>query len=199
METVNRELIQAWLNLQCSMVAGVTRAAVLLGSRPAAVWPKGSSVPASLTLTAQRAALERCEVIDSVAMAVGVEVGQPSDIVACPILVDGRLFGVVSLEMSARAESKQRAALQVLTWGISWLELLVRDWSASAAGRLGLVVETCSPIASRAGDLERHACFLMVDFGFRSCITNRQSIVLCALQSRFALITTKRATELYSD
>jgi multidrug resistance efflux pump len=144
METVNRELIQAWLNLQCSMVAGVTRAAVLLGTRPAAVWPQGSSVPASLTLTAQRAVLERSEVIDSVALAVGVEVGQPSDIVACPITVDGRLFGVVSLEMSARAEPKQRAVLQVLTWGISWLELLVRDWSNSAAGRLGIVVETVS-------------------------------------------------------
>ena len=37
METVNRELVQAWLNLQCSMVAGVRRAAVLMGSRPAAV------------------------------------------------------------------------------------------------------------------------------------------------------------------
>ena len=48
METVNRELVQAWLDLQCSMVAGVTRAAVLIGSRPAAVWPKDSSVPASI-------------------------------------------------------------------------------------------------------------------------------------------------------
>jgi RND family efflux transporter MFP subunit len=142
METVNRELVQAWLNLQCSMVAGVTRAAVLKGSRPAAVWPEDSDVPASLTLTAERAVLERREVIESVAMAVGVEVGQPSDMVACPIMVDGRLFGVVSLEMTARSEAKQRAALQVLTWGISWLELLARDWAASAAGRLGIVVET---------------------------------------------------------
>jgi multidrug resistance efflux pump len=142
METVNGELVQAWLNLQCSMVAGVRRAAVFVGSRQAAVWPEDSGVPASFTLIAQRAAQERCEVIESVAMAVGMEVGQPSDIVAVPVMVDGRQFAVVSLEMSARTEAKQRAALQVLTWGISWLELLARDWAAGAAGRLGIVVET---------------------------------------------------------
>jgi len=142
METVNRELLQAWLELQCSMVAGVTCAAVLIGSRPAAVWPKDSAVPASITAAAQRAVLERSEVIDSMAMAVGAAVAQPSDVVACPLMVDGRLFGIVSFEMSARSQAKQRAALQVLTWGIAWLELLARDWAGSAAGRLGIVVET---------------------------------------------------------
>ena len=142
METVNRELLQAWLELQCSMVAGVTGAAVLIGSRPVAVWPKDSTVPASIIAAAQRAIIERREVIDSMAMAVGAAVVQPSDVMACPIMVDGRLFGVVSFEMTTRPEVKQRAALQVLTWGIAWLELLARDWAASAAGRLGIVVET---------------------------------------------------------
>ena len=174
METVNRELVQAWLNLQCSMVAGVTRATVLLGSRPAAVWPEGSSVPASLTLTAQRAAIERSQVIDSEALAVGVEVGQPSDIVACPITVDGRLFGVVSLEMSARAEAKQQAALQVLTWGISWLELLVRDWSESAAGRLGIVVETVSRAV--AHDAFQAAAIAVVNELARQLVCERVAI-----------------------
>ena len=142
METVNRELVQAWLDLQCSMVAGVTRAAVLIGSRPAAVWPKDSVVPASITAAVQRAVIERRQVIDSMAMAVGAAVGQAPDVMACPIMVDDRLFGVVSFEMTARAQAKQRAALQVLTWGIAWLELLARDWAGSAAGRLGIVVET---------------------------------------------------------
>ena len=76
------------------------------------------------------------------AMVVGAAVAQPSDVVACPIMVDGRLIAVVSFEMTARAQAKQRAALQVLTWGIAWLELLARDWAGSAAGRLGIVVET---------------------------------------------------------
>jgi RND family efflux transporter MFP subunit len=142
MESVNRELIQAWLNLQCSMVAGVTRAAVLLGSRPAAVWPEGTAVPASLVAASKRAVLERREVIDSVAMVVGAGIDQPSDVVACPITVDDRLFAVVSFEMTARPDAKQRAALQVFTWGIAWLELLAKDWANSAAGRLGIVVET---------------------------------------------------------
>jgi multidrug resistance efflux pump len=142
MEMMNRELLQAWLNLQCSMVAGVTRAAVLFGPRPVAMWPKDSTVPASIMAAAQRAVLERREVIDSMAMAVGAAVNQASDVVACPIVVDGRLIAVVSFEMTARPEAKQRAALQVLTWGIAWLELLARDWAGSTAGRLGIVVET---------------------------------------------------------
>jgi multidrug resistance efflux pump len=142
METVNRELVQAWLDLQCSMVAGVTRAAVLFGSRPAAIWPEDSTVPASVMAAAQRAILERREVIDSMAMAVGAAVDQASDVVACPIMVDDRMFAVVSFEMTARPQAKQHAALQVLTWGIAWLELLAKDWANSTAGRLGIVVET---------------------------------------------------------
>jgi len=144
MDTVNRELLQAWLDLQCSMVAGVTCAAVLIGSRPAAIWPKDSTVPASIMAAAQRAELEQREVIDSMAMAVGAAVGQPSDVVACPIMVDDRMFAVVSFEMIARPKAKQQAALQVLTWGIAWLELLAGDWVACTAGRLGIVVETVS-------------------------------------------------------
>jgi RND family efflux transporter MFP subunit len=148
MESVNRELIQEWLKLQCSMVAGVTRAAVLLGSRPAAVWPEDAVVPVSMMAAAQSAALERRQVIDSLAMAVGASVEQPCDVVACPIMVDDRLFGVVSFEMTARAEPKQRAALQVLAWGIAWLELLAKDWANTAAGRLGIVVETIARAVS---------------------------------------------------
>ena len=177
METINRELLQAWLDLQCSMLAGVTRAAVLRGTRPAAVWPADSDVPASLTLTAERAVLERREVIDSVALAAGMDVGQPSDVVACPIMVDGRLFGVLSLEMTARAQAKQRAALQVLSWGINWLELLAQDWAASAAGRLGIVVEAMTRAVSHdafqaaaiavVNELARQLACERVAIGFR--------------------------------
>ncbi len=177
MDTANTELVQAWLNLQCSMLAGVTRATVLQGSKPLAIWPEDGTVPAFLTAAAQRAAVEQREVVDSVAMAVGGEVSQPSDVVACPVMVDGRLFGVVSLEMAARAEAKQRAALQVLNWGIAWLELLARDWAASMAGRLGIVVETVTralvhdafqaAAIAVVNELARHLACQRVAIGFR--------------------------------
>lgn len=177
MEHVNRELVQAWLNLQCSMVAGVTHAAILLGSRPAAIWPEQSVVSASIMAVAQRAARERREVIDSMAMAVGAAVEQPSDVIACPILVDNRLFGVASFEMTARPEAKQRAALQVLTWGITWLELLAKDWASTAAGRLGVVVETVAKAVAHdafkasaiavVNELARQLACERVTIGFR--------------------------------
>ncbi|MEN8800352.1 MAG: HlyD family efflux transporter periplasmic adaptor subunit [Thiogranum sp.] len=174
METVNRELVQAWLDLQCSMVAGVTRAAVLIGSKPAAVWPRDSTVPASIMAAAQRAVIERRDVIDSMAMAVGAAVGQPSDVLAVPVTVDGRLFGVVSCEMSARSEAKQRAALQVLTWGIAWLELLARDWAGSAAGRLGIVVETIARAV--AHDTFKASAIAVVNELARQLVCERVSI-----------------------
>jgi multidrug resistance efflux pump len=174
METVNRELVQAWLDLQCSMVAGVTRAAVLIGSKPAAVWPRDSTVPASITAAAQRAVIDRREVIDSMAMAVGAAVGQPSDVLAVPVTVDGRLFGVVSCEMSTRSEAKQRAALQVLTWGIAWLELLASDWAGSAAGRLGIVVETIARAV--AHDTFKASAIAVVNELARQLVCERVSI-----------------------
>ena len=76
------------------------------------------------------------------AMVVGSDVGPACDVVACPLIVDNRLIGTVCLEMTVRSEAKQRAAMQVLSWGMAWLEQLVQHLDNSTTRRLGIVVET---------------------------------------------------------
>lgn len=148
MESTFKDIVQAWLGLQTSMVAGVTRAVVLLGdsaidpAHPAAVWPEQETVSASMSDAAEQAVRHRRQVVNSMAMAAGSDVGQACDIVASPLIVDGRLIGAVCVELTARSEAKQRAAMQVISWGMAWLEILVRYLESSATMRLSIVVET---------------------------------------------------------
>ena len=148
MESAYRDMVQAWLGLQTSMVAGVTRAAVSLGgaeadpTHPIAVWPAQASVTAEMAEAAQQAAQYRHQVINAVAMVAGSDIGQSSDIVACPLMIDGQLIGTVCLEMTARSEAKQRAAMQVLSWGMVWLEQLFTHLNDSVTNRLNIIVET---------------------------------------------------------
>ena len=148
MESNYRDIVQGWLSLQTSMVAGVTRAVVFLGeseidpAHPAAIWPEQATVTCSMSAAAQQSLRHRHQVINSMAMVVGSDVGPACDVVACPLIVDNRLIGTVCLEMTVRSEAKQRAAMQVLSWGMAWLEQLVQHMDNSTTRRLGIVVET---------------------------------------------------------
>jgi RND family efflux transporter MFP subunit len=142
METTNRDLVQAWLDLQCSMVSGVTRASVFLGSTNAsdcqhvASWPAQSTVQASLQAAGQRAIREHRSFLEN--SAPDAKAGQ---IFACPVFMDGQLVGAFAVEMVERTEQRQRAALQVFTWGAEWLEIILRSQAAAAESRLHILVE----------------------------------------------------------
>jgi RND family efflux transporter MFP subunit len=183
MESTHRDIVQAWLGLQTSMVAGVTRAAVFLGiseldpTQPAAIWPEQTTVTPSMSAAAQQAARQRHQVINSVAMAAGSDVEQACDVVACPLIVDARLIGTVCVEMTARSEAKQRAAMQVLFWGMAWLEQLIRHLDSSSTRRLTIVVETIAKAVAHdhflasatavVNELARQLTCARVSVGFR--------------------------------
>jgi biotin carboxyl carrier protein len=144
---INNNMVQAWLDLQCSMVTGVNRALVLLGTAesegygPSACWPADSGTPATLALAAQRAIREHRRIVES-PPGTPPQPGSPAmNIVACPVFVDGQLLGAFSVELTGRADPQQRAALQVFTWGAAWLEILLRSQAAAAEGRLQTLVE----------------------------------------------------------
>ncbi|MCB1742649.1 MAG: efflux RND transporter periplasmic adaptor subunit [Gammaproteobacteria bacterium] len=60
--------------------------------------------------------------------------------IACPLRVDGKLFGVVAVEASGAVE-QQRAVMQLLQWGATWLEFLVQREASAVTGRLVSLVE----------------------------------------------------------
>jgi RND family efflux transporter MFP subunit len=116
----------SWLTLQISMLANVTHGVVVLGSAergpfvPAAVWPEGDSMPASLSRAAESAMAERRGIVHRSA-----QDDRPSQL-AYPLLVDDRLFGVVALEFTDCDETELQAIMRRLQWGCGWLEAYLR-------------------------------------------------------------------------
>ena len=124
---------QNWLALQCRLINGVSCGAVLLGPpdtgpfTPMASWPKEGANIRLLAEAAERVLTERHGLIlkqDSMDAS-----GRPSPEryhLAYPIQVEGRLHGVVALELPTCSQATLQATMRQLQWGSAWLELLVR-------------------------------------------------------------------------
>jgi biotin carboxyl carrier protein len=133
---------RSWLAIQCRMITGVTGGLVLLGTPDvgpftvAAVWPDVRRSMEHLTSAAERALRERRGLL--------LKHGQPGAAgetaslthhVAYPLEVDKKLYGVVVLETSMRAEAQLQAMLRQLHWGSAWLEVLFRRQESQESDR----------------------------------------------------------------
>jgi biotin carboxyl carrier protein len=155
MNSAHNEVVQAWLELQCSMVTGVRRALVLLatadsgGYGQTASWPADAGSSPALSSAAHRAIREHRRLVESPPTPAMQSGELAINIVACPVFVDGQLLGALSVEMTGRADTQQRAALQVFGWGVAWLEILLRCQAAAAEDRLQTVVEVIAQAVNR--------------------------------------------------
>ena len=142
-------LAGSWLALQCQMIPKVHRGAVYLGvgeeqePRAAARWPEGSRDSASLTAATRLVIDRKCPVLcggDDLPGADGFLN------IACPLVVQGRFTGVVAVAVESATEQQQRAVMQLLQWGSTWLEFLVHREASSVTNSLMTatrVVATC--------------------------------------------------------
>jgi len=125
------DVIAAWLQLQCRAMDGTIRAVVLLGESntgpfgPVAQWPDGATATPALATAATRAVRERSTVVLARDRAPD-SAQQTGDIVACPILSDKRILGVVAIEFGAGNTERQVAAAKALETNTATLELLMR-------------------------------------------------------------------------
>lgn len=132
---------ESWLSLQCQMITGVVRGVVALGAadtgpfKTAACWPAKSDQPGHLLATAQTALAKRCSVLHK-QPAVPENNSTTHQHVACPLLIDGCLRGVVALEIESRPEPQQQTALQLLQWGAACLTILIRQEALATNDRL---------------------------------------------------------------
>jgi hypothetical protein len=130
------EFYRSWLAVQCQMIPGVRAGLVVAGSTgssrfvPVAVWPEGQPTQ-HLAQVAERALAERRGLVLRGAREVAASgVSDERVDVAFPIEIDGRLHGVVAMEVAARDGIDMPGVLRQLQWGAGWLEVLVHRISA---------------------------------------------------------------------
>lgn len=136
------EFAESWLSLQCTMVAGVRSALLLLGTPdkgpffPAAVWPAPDFDVNHLVPAAERALKERRGFLAE-HQPTGRNGGPPARTVhiAHPVTALGKLHGAVVLEVPGQSDDRIQDVMRRLHWGTAWLEVMVLRADAKAASQ----------------------------------------------------------------
>jgi RND family efflux transporter MFP subunit len=122
-----------WLAVQCHAIAGVREALVVLqrpGTEtfaPLAYWPDERPARSGLAEVTERALREGRGLVQPRDGQPGATLpDRPDYQIAYPIRVDGRVRGVVGLELGWRDASQLQQAMRQLQWGSGWLEVLLR-------------------------------------------------------------------------
>ncbi len=126
----SEDFLSSWLALQCRLITGTTSGVLVLGEpdqgpfTPAAFWPDEESVSPRLSTAAETALSERRSIVQGEE---GEQAGStPHDCtLAYPFVIEGRLYGVVAIEVSGKTSSQLRAILRQLRWGGGWIEVLL--------------------------------------------------------------------------
>jgi biotin carboxyl carrier protein len=133
---LSADLADAWLSWQCKMLSGTVRGklyqvskSVSLGS-VLAIWPDSGEGEQLLDEAASEALATNSGIVRTREQ-YGPGNKRISDLIACPLQVDGQVFAVVSVMLSTRAESQHQAVLQLLQWGGLWMDTLVQQRDTS--------------------------------------------------------------------
>jgi len=138
-------LADSWLGRQCEMIPSIHRGAVYLAVTeneplaPTACWPKGTEGTPGLIAATEMALSKKCPVVRAQDSS-KESTAQSTLNIASPITMDGQILGVVAVEVESPSEQQQRAVMQLLQWGSSWLEFLIRRESSAVSGELVTVV-----------------------------------------------------------
>ena len=128
--------VQTWLALQCSRIGSVSLAVVVLeneeGYAPCALYPDGARDSQRLADLIERTLDQGCGLWLKMESATPATVSSlPVYALSYPIKVEGKVKGVVAIELPIKLESDLARAMQQLRWGIGWLELAL--WRQRAA------------------------------------------------------------------
>ena len=177
------KILLDWLGYQCKILSGTICAQLITGPPGQGpydqimYWPKEKKDHTEPS-RAIRAALHNQKPVIETRNRVVEGTGEPIDALACPIFLDGRLFGCVAIEITNRSQTMQQAAVKQVQAGAKWLESMLLLHGASVKDReklinivellsVGLDHETFQvAVAAVANELaERFACH-RVSLGF---------------------------------
>jgi RND family efflux transporter MFP subunit len=140
------QLTQNWLLELCRLIHGVNRAVVLLdvpgqnSLTPAAFWPEK---PYDFSEHARHGATAlsqgKCILLHN--KGTGTDTGEPFDIVACPLLLDGQPYGAIVIQMSSGTAAKQQTTIRQLEGATIWFGAMTRQRSSAEKNQLVTIVE----------------------------------------------------------
>lgn len=136
----------AWLEIQAGALDGMRRAVVVLGPKergpfaPVAVWPAGMTGSRSLVDTVERAMAERKALVRPAN--VTAERPKTRDLIGLPIMLDGRLYGGLALEIERPPDTATAAIVAGLEWSATWFGAFIRRQWQPPSDRLITVLET---------------------------------------------------------
>jgi RND family efflux transporter MFP subunit len=165
------EFCRHWLALQCHNIGEVNDGVVVLQKpgtetfAPLAFWPETSGDRSHLAEITERALRDGRGIVQArETSADGLQLpDRPEYQLAYPIRLDGKIRGVVGLDVAWRDESQLQAAMRQLQWGAGWLEVLLRrhaDPMEAARLRMKLILQLVAILLER-GNL-KDACSALV-------------------------------------
>ena len=140
------KILKSWLLHQCRMLSGVVQAVMMTGPpdvgphNKAILWPDEQRDHRALGRIAQTALRNKQAVIKARNNRFE-KTGEPLDAVACPLLLKGKLYGVVAIEITHRSQPLQKAAVRQVRTGIKWLEAILRLQGSTAKSQLVNLVD----------------------------------------------------------
>ncbi len=140
------KVLQTWLFHQCRMLSGSIHAVLLTGPpdegpyNRALYWPDKQRDHSVLSRAAQEALRNKQAVIETGKNKVE-KTGEPLDVLACPLFLNDRLFGVVAIEITSRSQPMQQATVKQVQLGAKWLETMIHLHGSTAKEQLVNLVD----------------------------------------------------------
>lgn len=126
------DFCRSWLTIQAHLIGGVSDGVVILlkpGTStyaPVAFFPEPPDDRSRLAPISERALKEAHGVIEPQTATQHADAAGPRYQLAYPLRVDGKVHGVVGVDIDWRSEARLQTAIRDLQWGSGWLEVLLR-------------------------------------------------------------------------
>ena len=141
-----KKVLQTWLSDQCRRLSGSTRALLLSGPPGKGPydlvlsWPDNRNDHSGLSSIAQAALRSQKAVIITRNNKIE-STGEPLNALACPLRLNGELFGVVAIEMTHRSRPMRQATVRQVQTGARWLETMIQLQGSTANDQLVNLVD----------------------------------------------------------
>lgn len=146
-----------WLAWQCGMITNVLYGAVFVarGENPEiakalAVWPNADAdadADGDIFCEISRLAMAKRRVTAQINIKLNTKSDDVCDCIAYPLVHNEKLLGTVVLAVTHRSDVQRKAVVQLLQWGVIWLQDLLNQGSDKPIANLALELEIVKLLA----------------------------------------------------